>query len=93
VGAFKARGASNAVFSLSEDEAARSRYPFVGQSWRGARVCSGTAAFPRGSMPDNASAIKQANVRGFGGHVRLCTPTAAAREASCVAVQAETGAC
>ena len=43
-------------------------------------------------MPENAPAIKQANVRGFGGQVRLCAPTVAAREAACAAVQAETGA-
>ena len=43
-------------------------------------------------MPDNAPAIKEANVRGFGGQVRLCAPTVAAREAACAAVQAETGA-
>jgi threonine dehydratase len=43
-------------------------------------------------MPDNAPAIKEANVRGFGGQVRPCAPTVAAREAACAAVQAETGA-
>jgi threonine dehydratase len=94
VGAFKARGASNAVFSLSEDEAARG---VVTHSSGNHGAALAYAAARRGIpawivMPDNASAIKQANVRGFGGQVRLCTPTVAAREATCVAVQAETGA-
>ena len=37
-------------------------------------------------MPDNAPAVKQANVRRFGATVRLCAPTVAAREAACDAV-------
>jgi threonine dehydratase len=83
VGAFKARGASNAVFSLSEDEAARG---VVTHSSGNHGAALAYAAARRGIpawivMPDNASAIKQANVRGFGGQVRLCTPTVAAREA------------
>ena len=45
VGAFKARGATNAVFSLSDDEArARRRHAFVRQSRRGARVRGARAA-------------------------------------------------
>ena len=43
-------------------------------------------------MPDNAPAVKQANVRRFGATVRLCAPTVAAREAACDAVARETGA-
>ena len=94
VGAFKARGASNAVFSLADDEAVRG---VVTHSSGNHGAALAYAATRRGIpawivMPDSAPAIKQANVRGFGGQVRLCAPTVAAREAACAAVQAETGA-
>ena len=94
VGAFKARGAANAVFSLSGDEAARG---VVTHSSGNHGAALAWAAARRGIpawivMPENAAAIKQANVKGYGGQVRLCAPNVAAREAACAAVQAETGA-
>jgi threonine dehydratase len=94
VGAFKARGAANAVFSLTAAEAVRG---VVTHSSGNHGAALAWAAARRGIpawivMPDNAPAIKQANVRGCGGQVRLCAPTVAAREAACAAVQAETGA-
>lgn len=94
VGAFKARGATNAVFALTEAEAARG---VVTHSSGNHGAALAWAAARRGIrawivMPENAPAIKQANVRGFGGQVRLCAPTVAAREAACAAVQSETGA-
>ena len=94
VGAFKARGAANAVFSLTEADAARG---VVTHSSGNHGAALAWAAARRGIrawivMPENAPAIKQANVRGFGGQVRLCAPNVAAREAACAAVQAETGA-
>ena len=94
VGAFKARGAANAVFSLLMEEAARG---VVTHSSGNHGAALAWAAGRRGIpawivMPDNAPAVKQANVRSYGGQVRLCAPTVAAREAACAAVQAETGA-
>jgi len=94
VGAFKARGAANAVFCLPEAEAARG---VVTHSSGNHGAALAWAAARRGIpawivMPDNAPAIKVANVRGCGGQVRSCAPTVAAREAACAAVQAETGA-
>ena len=94
VGAFKARGAANAVYSLTAAEAARG---VVTHSSGNHGAALAWAAARRGIpawivMPDNAPAIKQANVRGFGGQVRLCAPTVAARESACRAVEAETGA-
>jgi len=94
VGAFKARGAANAVFALAPGEAARG---VVTHSSGNHGAALAWAAARRGIpawivMPDNAPAIKEANVRGFGGQVRPCAPTVAAREAACAAVQAETGA-
>ena len=94
VGAFKARGAANAVFCLPEAEAARG---VVTHSSGNHGAALAWAAARRGIpawivMPDNAPAIKMANDRGYGGQVRPCAPTVAAREAACAAVQAETGA-
>ena len=94
VGAFKARGACNAVFSL--DEASASRGVVTHSSGNhGAAIAY--AARTRGIpawvvMPRNAPAIKQANVRRFGANVRLCEPTVAAREAACDEVARESGA-
>jgi threonine dehydratase len=94
VGAFKARGAANAVFSL---DSAQARRGVVTHSSGNHGAALAWAAARRGIpayivMPSSAPAVKQANVRGFGGDVRLCAPTVAAREAACAAVQAETGA-
>ena len=94
VGAFKARGACNAVFSL--DEASASRGVVTHSSGNhGAAIAY--AARTRGIpawvvMPRNAPAVKQANVRRFGANVRLCEPTVAAREAACDEVARESGA-
>jgi threonine dehydratase len=43
-------------------------------------------------MPHSAPKAKQASVRRYGGEVRLCEPTIAAREAAARSLQAETGA-
>ncbi|HET8875539.1 MAG TPA: pyridoxal-phosphate dependent enzyme, partial [Casimicrobiaceae bacterium] len=94
VGAFKARGACNAVFSL--DEASASRGVVTHSSGNhGAAIAY--AAQARGIpawvvMPRNAPAVKQANVRRFGANVRLCEPTVAAREAACDEVARQSGA-
>ncbi len=94
VGAFKARGATNAVFSLSEAEAARgvathSSGNHAAALARAARL-RGVAAHI--VMPSNSSAVKQAAVRGYGGQVILSAPTLQAREEACARVLAETGA-
>ena len=94
VGAFKARGACNAVFSLDAESARRG---VVTHSSGNHGAALAYAASRRGIpawvvMPDNAPAVKQANVHRFGATVRLCAPTVAAREAACDEVARETGA-
>ena len=94
IGAFKARGAVNAVFSLSEAEAARGVVTHSSGN-HGAAVAY--AAARRGIratvvMPHDAASIKKDNVRGLGAEVRFCEPTAAARETLCAEVQRQTGA-
>lgn len=85
VGAFKARGAANAVRSLTDAEASRGVVTHSSGN-HGAAVA--WAAQARGVpawivMPDNAPAIKRRNVEGFGGSIVSCAPSLAAREAAC----------
>jgi len=93
-GAFKARGATNAVFSLSDEEAAKG---VATHSSGNHAAALARAAKLRGIpahivMPTNAPKIKQAAVRGYGGRIVFCEPPVAARESTCAAVVAETGA-
>lgn len=94
VGAFKARGAANAVFSLTDAEAARGVVTHSSGN-HGAAVAR--AARLRGIpgtivMPHNAPAAKVRNVERHGGRIVFCEPTLAAREAACARLVAETGA-
>ncbi len=94
IGAFKARGAINAVFSLS-DEAAPPGVVTHSSGNHGAALayaaaCRGIPAWV--VMPENAAKVKQENVRRFGATIRFCASTVAAREAACAEVQRETGA-
>jgi threonine dehydratase len=94
VGAFKARGACNAVFSLSKADAVRGVLTHSSGN-HGAALAY--AAQQRGIpsfvvMPENAAKVKQANVARFGATIRLCAPTQAAREQACADVARETGA-
>ena len=94
VGAFKARGACNAVFSLDNAEARRGVVTHSSGN-HGAAVA--WAAARRGIpawvvMPENSAEIKKAAVKGLGATVRFCAPTLEARDTICAAVQAETGA-
>jgi len=92
VGAFKFRGACNAVFSLSEEEAACG--VSTHSSGNHAQALA-LAAKLRGIpayivMPDNAPAVKKAAVAGYGGKITFCEPTLEAREATLAKVVEET---
>ena len=94
VGAFKARGATNAVFSLTDAEAAHG--VATHSSGNHAAVLA-RAAKLRGIrahivMPSNSSKVKIHAVEGYGGRIVFCEPTQAAREAACACLIAETGA-
>lgn len=93
-GAFKARGATNAVFSLSDAEA--SRGVATHSSGNHAAALS-RAAKLRGIpayivMPNNAPQAKRAAVERLGAKVVFCEPTIPAREAAAAQIIAETGA-
>jgi threonine dehydratase len=94
IGAFKARGASNAILSLGEAEAAKGVVTHSSGN-HGAAVA--WAAARRGIpawvvMPSQAPAVKQEAVKAYGGKVKHCALTVEAREKACAAVQAKTGA-
>ena len=93
-GSFKIRGASNAILSLTEQEAARG---IVTQSSGNHGAAVACAAAWRGVpawivMPKNAPAVKAAAIEGYGGQIVFCEPTVTARKATCDRVQSETGA-
>jgi threonine dehydratase len=93
-GAFKARGATNAVFSL--DEAAAQRGVATHSSGNHGTALA-RAAKLRGIpahivMPSNSTKVKVRAVERYGAHVVFCEPTQAAREAVCADVIVKTGA-
>jgi threonine dehydratase len=94
IGAFKARGATNAVFMLSDAEA---RNGVVTHSSGNHAAAVARAAQLRGIpayivMPTNVPKAKQASVRRFGGQITFVEPTIAAREAGANKLIEETGA-
>ena len=94
VGAFKARGACNAVFSLSDDEARRGVAAHSSGN-HAAALCYAAARRGIGAtvvMPRNAPGAKKAAVRGYGGRIIECEPTQAAREAAVAEFVASSGA-
>ena len=94
VGAFKFRGACNAVFSLTDEEAARG--VATHSSGNHAQALA-LAARLRGIpayivMPENAPAVKKAAVAGYGGQITYCKPTLQARETTTEQIVKETSA-
>jgi threonine dehydratase len=92
-GAFKSRGACNAVFSLSPDEA---KAGVVTHSSGNHAAALARAAKLRGIpahivMPSNSPNPKQRAVEGYGGRIVFCEPTLEARERTCAKLLAETG--
>ena len=94
VGAFKFRGATNAVLSLDEAEAARG---VATHSSGNHAAALALAARNRGVpawvvMPRTAPAVKRAAVAGYGARIVTCEPTLAARESTLAEVVRDTGA-
>ncbi|HBD20361.1 MAG TPA: serine dehydratase, partial [Arenimonas sp.] len=94
VGAFKFRGACNAVFALDQATAARG---VVTHSSGNHGAALALAAKVRGIpahvvVPEGAVASKLAAIEAYGAVIHRCAPNIAAREATAARVQAETGA-
>jgi threonine dehydratase len=93
-GAFKFRGACNAVFSLTDQEA--SKGVCTHSSGNHAQALA-LAARLRGIpayivMPENAPSVKKKAVTGYGGLITFCAPTLEARETTLQTIYEETGA-
>jgi threonine dehydratase len=93
-GAFKARGATNAVFGLPESQLRRG--VATHSSGNHAAALARAAQLRRVPcyivMPDNTPAAKRAAVERYGAAITLCEPTLAARERAAAEVVAATGA-
>jgi threonine dehydratase len=93
-GSFKIRGASNAIFSLSAEEA---QHGVVTHSSGNHAAAVARAAAWRGVpawivMPKNAPAVKCRAVESYGGRITYCAPKISARAEAAARIQAETGA-
>lgn len=94
VGAFKFRGACNAVYSLTDEEAV---HGVVTHSSGNHAQALALAAKMRGIpayivMPSNAPQVKKDAVAGYGGQITFCEPTLAARESTMEGIRQKTGA-
>jgi threonine dehydratase len=93
-GSFKIRGATNAVFSLNEED---SKHGVVAPSSGNHAAALALAARWRGIpawlvMPSNSSPVKKRAVEAYGGKITECEPNMASREATSNEVTKRTGA-
>ncbi len=92
-GAFKVRGAANAVFGLTDEQAVKG---VATHSSGNHASCLSYAAMLRGIpcnvvMPRTAPQAKKDTVRRYGGVITECEPSTSSREATFAEVQAVTG--
>lgn len=94
VGAFKMRGAANAILALTEEERAKGVATHSSGNHAQAVALSaknhGVPAYI--VMPENAPSIKRAATRGYGAEIITCAPTLKARESTLAKVVERTGA-
>jgi threonine dehydratase len=93
-GSFKIRGATNAIFSLTDEEAARGVVTHSSGNHAAAVACAaawhGIPAWI--VMPKNAPAVKCRAVEAYGGKITYCEPKVSARSETAARIQLETGA-
>ena len=94
VGAFKFRGACNAVFSLRDNEAAKGVATHSSGNHAAGLALAGKLReiSVHVVMPRNAPKVKIEAVKGYGAKIIFCEPTLKAREAGLNQVKNETGA-
>jgi len=92
-GAFKVRGASNAVFGLPQEDAAKGVCTHSsGNHALSLSYAAGRRGIPCNVvMPHTAPQAKKDAVRGYGGIITECEPSTTSREAVFAEVQAATG--
>jgi len=93
-GSFKIRGATNAIFSLSEEEARRGVVTHSSGNHAAAVACAARWRGIRASivMPKNAPSVKCRAVESYGGKITFCEANVKARSETAARIQAETGA-
>lgn len=93
-GSFKIRGASNAILSLSNEQASRGIVTQSSGNHGAAVACA--AAWRRVPayivMPKNAPKVKIQAIEAYGGKITFCEPRVSSRKETCDRVQAQTGA-
>jgi threonine dehydratase len=94
MGAFKMRGASNAILKLTKEQQqngviTHSSGNFGQAVALSAKLCNIKATIV---MPSNAPAVKKEAVKGYGATIIECKPTLEAREATANAIVKSTGA-
>jgi threonine dehydratase len=94
VGAFKFRGATNAVLSLSDEQ---KKHGVVTHSSGNHAAALALAARTNGIkafivMPENAPSVKKDAVSGYGATITFCKPTLQSREETCRAIMEREGA-
>lgn len=93
-GAFKVRGACNAVFGLDDEEAARGVITHSsGNHGAALAYAAGRRGIPcQVVMPENAPRIKKRAVADYGAEITECPPSASARHETVERIRAVTGA-
>lgn len=93
-GAFKSRGATNAIYSLSEDQLKMG--VCTHSSGNHAAALSRAAGLRNAKafivMPNNSSQVKINAVRHYGGDIHFCSPNLESRESTLKEIQEQTGA-
>lgn len=94
VGAFKFRGACNALFSLAKNDADKGVVTHSSGNHAAALALAARNLGVRAYivMPSNAPKVKIAAVKNYGGHITFCEPTLESRETTAEKIIAETGA-
>lgn len=93
-GAFKMRGAVNAILQLSEDERARGVITHSSGNFAAALALAANALNTKAYivMPSNAPAVKRNAVAGYGAQIIECGPTLESRESTMLIQQKRLGA-
>jgi threonine dehydratase len=94
VGAFKFRGATNAVLSMSAEERRRGVVAHSSGNHAAALALAARMNGIKASivMPENAPAVKKNAVAGYGAEITFCKPTLQAREKATLLIMEKTGA-
>lgn len=93
-GAFKIRGAVNAILQLTEDERARGVITHSSGNFAAALALAASALNTKAYivMPSNAPAVKRDAVAGYGAQIIECEPTLKSRESTMLSYQKKNGA-